>query len=207
LKALLMFVFVTFVAVPAHGITVTESWEGNSAVLGLYGSGSPPIIAEAVADTPTDPIHGLQVLQLIDNSPSGTPQAYVAWVTGLLPGDTVEVSLWRYDDTPGASPSSRLWAHWNDDPGDVMGYAGSAGGNDDYGPGLGWDEVSWLWTVEPTQAHSGIVIEVRTYSNEGDTVWVDLMSVTAPDHAAVVVPSDTSPVDGSTWSSIKALFR
>jgi len=209
MRTLLLFAFVTLAVVPAHGqgTIVSESWEGTHTVLGMFGTGEPPIIAEAVADFPVDPVHGDQVLRLIDNSPSGTPQAFVAWVRGLLPGDTVEAILWRYDDTPGTSPSCRLWGHWNDDPEDINGYDGSAGGNDDYGPGTGWDQTSWTWTVPPEAAHTGLVIEVRTYSNPGDTIWVDALEVTAPLHATVLVPGDVSPVESRTWGVIKSLYR
>ena len=202
---LIALAFIVLIAAPAFADMVTESWEGDYTVLGLYGTGDPPIIVEAVMGIPPDPVHGLQTLQLIDNSPSGTPQAYVAWIRGLSDGDVVEASIWRYDDTPGASPSCRLWAHWNDDPSDVNGYNGSAGGNDDYGPGLGWDEVFWSWPV--VDGHTGLVIEIRTYSNIGDTVWVDYMTVIAPDHSEIITPQHASPVESRSWSAIKALYR
>jgi hypothetical protein len=195
------------IAAPLCATTATESWEGDYTVLGMYGSGSPPIIAEAVASAPPDPIHGLQTLQLMDNSPSGTPQAYVAWIRGLVDGDQVTACIWRYDTTPGASPSCRIWAHWNDDPADINGYSGSAGGNADYGLGEGWDQTCWDWTVDPGDPHTGIVIEVRTYSEIGDTVWVDYLEVTAPDHAEIIMPVSASPVEGRSWTMIKGLYR
>jgi hypothetical protein len=123
----------------------------------------------------------------------------------LTDGDLVVVSVWRYDTTPGASPSCRLWAHWNDDPTNVYGYNGTAGGNEEYGPGEGWDEVTWDWIV--VDGHKGLVIEIRTYSEIGDTVWVDLMTVTAPDHAEIITPGTLAPVERTSWTSIKALYR
>jgi len=208
-RPLLAIGFILLIAAPACPVTVIESWEGGQAVLGLYGTGEPPIIADPVLGVPIDPQHGLQTLQLIDNSPTGTPQAYVAWIRGLEEGDVVNACIWRYDTTPGGSPSCRLWAHWNDDPLDVYGYAGSAGGNDDYGAGEGWDQVCWSWTVEGggLPPHTGLVIQVRTYSDIGDTVWVDLLEVTAPDHADIMTPSPASPVERGSWSTIKRLYR
>ena len=48
----------------------------------------------------------------------------------LKNGDTVSAGFARYDETPGASPSCRIWGHWNDElPGNPEGYSGSAGGN------------------------------------------------------------------------------
>jgi hypothetical protein len=88
----------------------------------------------------------------------------VAWILGLSDGDEVTASFWRYDITPGSTPPScRIWGHWNDDPEDVYGYSGSAGGNNDYGPGTGGDMVEHTWTVE--EGHTGLVGEVRTYSD------------------------------------------
>jgi len=169
----------------------TYGWEdGVGTVLGLYGTGDPPIIATNVGAP--DPIHtGERSLKLEDNSPSGTPQAYVAWITGLTDGDMVTGSFWRYDTTPGVSPSVRIWAHWNDDPFDVNGYNGSAGGNDDYGPSEGWDQTSWDWTV--ADGHTGLIIEARTYSSPGDTVWIDDLEVIAPEGATItLVPEPAS---------------
>jgi hypothetical protein len=204
-KMLLVAVALMF-ALPAFANPIpVVDWECGYTVLGLYGTGDPPIIATNVGDP--DPVYeGLRSLRLEDNSPSGTPQAYVAWVRGLADGDTVSACIWRYDTTPGASPSCRIWAHWNDDPDDVNGYNGSAGGNDDYGPGTGWDQTCWTWYVE-TSGHTGLVIEVRTYSNPGDTVWVDELIVDAPMTAEIVIPECDNPVNNATWSSIKALYH
>jgi hypothetical protein len=157
--------------------TVTCGWEdGVTTIIGEYPPG------EIIATNVSSPVHsGTRSLQLEDASPSATPQAFVAWITGLSGTDSVYASVWRYDDTPGASPSCRIWAHWNDDPADINGYAGSAGGNSDYGPGTGWDMTDYTWVNDGT--HTGLVIEIRTYSNPGDTVWIDDLTVTIPDTA------------------------
>lgn len=191
------------VALPftAMAVTATCGWEGTETVLALYGTGTPPINASIS----TDPVYsGSQSLCLEDNSPSGTPQAYIAWITGLDDGDTVSASFWRYDVTPATAPNCRIWAHWNDDPEDIMGYVSSAGGNDDYGPGTGWDMVEWEWTV--IDGHTGLVVEIRTYSVEGDTVWIDDLTVTAPDGASILVPEDFVSLDRNTWAGIKSSF-
>lgn len=194
-KMLRMFLICTvagLVASPAMGQqVVTYGWEdGTGTVLELYGTGDPPIIATNVGAP--DPVYsGSYSLRLEDNSPSGTPQAYVAWITGLNEGDIVDVSFWRYDDTPDASPSCRIWGHWNNDPCDINGYDGSASGNSDYGPGEGWDLATYMWTVPA--GVSGVVVECRTYSNPGDVVWIDDITVTCPDHALVFVP-DRQPL-------------
>lgn len=185
--------------VPQYG------WEDGGTVLGLYGSGDPPIIATNVG-APDPVFMEMHSLRLVDNEPSGTPQAYVAFIWNLVDGDVVTAGFWRYDVTPGAAPSCRIWAHWNDElPDNPDGYSGTAGGNNDYGPGTGWDYVSWDWTV--TGGHTGLVIEVRTYTNPGDTVWIDDVEVLAPEHAWIKFPGP-GPVanESSTWGGVKALF-
>jgi hypothetical protein len=204
MKALLVIAILLVLAPFASADSVTCGWEGGVPVLGLYGTGEPPIFATFSA--PPDPCHGgLHSLRLEDNSPTGTPQAYVAWITGLADGDVVEATVWRYDTTPDASPSCRIWAHWNDDPLEVNGYNGSAGGNDDYGLGEGWDLVGWSWSV--VDGHTGLVIEIRTYSEPGDVVWVDDMTVMAPEHASILIPEAVSSVEDQSWSGIKAFYR
>ena len=169
----------------ANGGLVNYGWEDGGTVLGMYGAGSPPVIATNVGAP--DPVYsGLRSLRLEDNSPSGTPQAYVAWVKGLQDGDSITATVWRYDDTLGTAPSCRIWGHWNDDPNDLNGYNGSASGNEDYGPGIGWGQTAHTWVVD--DGHTGLVIEMRTYSNPCDTVWVDELVITAPDHATIMVP-------------------
>ena len=170
----------------ANGGIVNYGWEDGGTTIGMFGSGSPPIVATNVAAP--DPVYsGLRSLRLEDNSPSGTPQAYIAWVKGLQDGDSITATVWRYDDTPDSTaPSFRIWGHWNDDPDDLNGFNGSALGNEDYGPGTGWDQTAHTWVV--ADGHTGLVIEIRTYSNPGDTVWVDDLAITAPDHATIMVP-------------------
>lgn len=171
--------------------TMTHDWEdGTSTIIGQYSD------IDAFNVGAPDPVYaGTRSLKLVDQAASGTPQAFVAWITGLNDGDQITASFWRYDDTPSAAPSCRIWGHYNDDPGDINGYAASAGGNSDYGPGTGWDQASHSWTV--ADGHSGLVIEVRTYSNPGDTVWIDNLEVTIPDTATF---QDIVPVELQTFT-------
>ncbi len=185
----------------------TDFEDGTSTVLGLYGTGAPPMIVSNVMAP--DPVYmGLHSLRLEDNSPSGTPQAFMGWVRGLQNGDVITAGFWRFDDSPGASPSVRIWGHWNDDPSDITGYAGSAGGNGEYGDGLGWDWHEWTWTVEGD--HTGLIIEARTYSSEGHTSWIDDFTVTIPsrDGIELLMPHADEPVatQDATISHIKALY-
>lgn len=180
--------------------TETYGWEGTGTVLGLEGTGEPPIITTIVSD----PVHsGSYSLEMEDNSPSGTPEAFVAWIIGLNDGDEVTASFWRYDTTPTSAPSCRIWAHWNDDPDDLYNDSGSASGNYDYGPGTGWDMTEWTWTV--VDGHTGLVIEARTYSAPGDIVWIDDLTVTAPSGVTIYTPGNYTAISPTTWGAIKCL--
>ena len=181
----------------AADISVNYGWEGTETILGNYG--------DIIATIDTDPVHGdSQSLKLVDDAESGTPQAFVGWVVGLSDGDQVTASFWRYDVTPTASPSSRIWGSWCDDPDDITAFAGTAGGQSDYGPGEGWDKAEYTWTVEA--GHSGLVIQARTYSSPGDTVWIDDMTITAPDGAEIRTPDYSMALSPDTWAAIKATF-
>lgn len=195
-------VFFAVVLLTASGAVIAQQtetfgWEGTATILSMY----PDSCVEATIAT--DPVHGGSQSLEIERLSDGTPQAYVAWITGLSDGDEVTASFWRYDMTPAAPPSCRIWAHWNDDPNDVNGYAGSASGNTEYGPGTGWDETEYTWTV--IEGHTGLVIEARVYSNPGDIVWIDDMSVTFPVGADLVFPGELA-LEQTTWGDIKAIF-
>jgi hypothetical protein len=200
---ILSLVLVTAMPVSAH--VWYESWEGSSSVLGMYGTGEPPLFAEPVSGSSIGAVDGTQVLWLMDNSPDGAPQAFVAWVQSLEAGDSVAASIWRYDDTPDAVPSCLLWANWNDDPVDINVYDGTAGGDLDYGSTVGWGQLTGSWVV-PTE-HTGLVIQVRLHSRCGDELWVDALTVSVPDHAWVMLPTFTSDAEPRSWSAIKWLYR
>ncbi len=202
-KLLMLAPALCLLAVPAAAATVVDyGWEDGGTIIGQYSD----IDAFNVMDP--DPVHsGTYSLKLVDQALSGTPQAYVAAIWGLSDGAVVTVGFWRYDDTPGASPSVRIWAHWNDSlPADISGYNGSITGNYDYGLGLGWDYTEYSYTV--ADGHTGIVIEARTYSNPGDTVWLDDLHIEAPDLAQVMIPGESPvPVEERTWGGVKSLFQ
>ena len=177
--------------------TATFGWEGTETILGNYG--------DIIATIDTDPVHGgSQSLKLLDDDATATPQAYVGWVVGLSDGDQVTASFWRYDVTPASAPSCRIWGGWNDDPSDITVYSGTAGGQSEYGPGTGWDLAEYTWTVEG--GHPGLVIQVRTYSEAGDIVWVDDLTITAPESAEIRTPSWSMSLSTDTWAAIKATF-
>jgi hypothetical protein len=168
-------------AASAATFTNYESWEGDNpdvgsgpGILGNFGDITPSIDTDLAFD-------GDQSLKLVDAADSGTPQAYVAWIEGLEDGDTVTASFWAYDTTPGASPSGRIWGHYTSNPDlsapDVNSFAGSAGGNNTFSDGTGWSWLVYTWTFDAGTDRTGMIIEARTYSSPGDTIWVDALMV------------------------------
>lgn len=230
MKKLLMVVAIICLAAPAYAVkTVTYSWEDGIGT--VMGTGT---IAPVNITNVTGPQTGLcgdcaggsyscpgafdgaRYLHMTESPHNGTPEAWIACVTGLLNGDAVTASFYGYDVTS-ASPSLRIWAHYGsafacpDCPGT---YVASAGGNSAYTGSAGWNKTEFSWTMAfPTNAYC-FVVQARLYSSPstGPTsttdYWVDFVSVTVPDYASVRFPDfGPSAVEGSTWGAVKALYR
>ncbi len=132
---------------------------------------------------------GVRYLHVAEDPHGGTPEAFVAWVTGLNDGDVVDASFFGYDITPGSSPSLRIWAA-NTTSDDIDNYLSSASGNLDYTAGTGWDEVAHSWTYAGGDGNA-LRISARLYSTPSTSdpdhtdYWIDDVSVTAPAHATI----------------------
>ncbi len=156
----------------AYAATLSASygWEdGSGTILGSFGNVvSPANVSSGTESDPSGvltatvtPNSGSQMLTVSESPHSSTPQAYLAYVEGLSEGDTVTASFYGWDSTASASPSLRIWGHYAYN-GDVLSYAGSAGGNDTYTDGSGWGQASWSWTMPAGQ--EALVVEGRLYS-------------------------------------------
>lgn len=179
-------------------ITYNYGWENGGTVLGAFGNLSAALNVASGTDpigpTTVMPHGGSAMLQLTESPHSGTPQGYIAYVENLANGDMVTASFWGWDQTPGASPSLRIWGHWAQSA-DVNSYEGSAGGNANYTDGTGWSQLAYTWTLDTTAnpTADALVIEARLYStpSTGDystDYWVDDLQVIAPDTATVTFP-------------------
>lgn len=134
---------------------------------------------------------GTRYLHVAEEPHDGTPQAYVAYIEYLTDGDVVDASFFGFDLTDTASPSLRIWAHYALS-GDVNSFVASAGGNNTYTAGPGWDDVAWSWTFDSAGGtRDALVIEARLYSTPSTDpalrtdYFIDDVSVTAPDTATV----------------------
>jgi len=217
-QALVFSILLTFAVVAQAAFTVDYDWEDAGTVLNVYPDPDlPSLIATNVTSGGGNQVYvGAHSLRLEYNDPGDTAKAYLVYIWNLHDEDWIVVSFHRYDDTPGALPYVRIAAHWNDElPGNPDGHDGSAGGNEDYGPGQGWDATSWEWIV--SNGHSGLVIEAVVNGNVGDVVWLDQLSIWVNEAAAddgggpffvhVQIPGGTIPTQELTWSDVKSLFR
>ena len=182
-------------------VTVDYSWEDGGTVLGSFGNVTNPLNVASGTDPYSSvgtvaPRSGSAMLQVTEAPHGGTPQAFLAVVSGVSSGAQVSASFYGWDSTGGASPSMRIWGAWISDPNDVGSYVGSAGGNDTYTAdstgGVGeWSQVDHTWTFN--DATQGLLIHARLYStpSSGDystDFWVDDLRVEAPDGATITVP-------------------
>ena len=174
-----------------YGVDVPKPFDYTEPLLGKYGN-----INELVDNTFVRT--GNVSLMLTDMSSTGpsTPQAYVGWVENLQVGDQVTASAWVYDVT-GGSPSGRLWGHFNANN-DITSYDGSTGVGSGYSGDTGWTQISYTWTYTADDYgtigdRTGLVIEMRTYSTDGDTIWVDDLEIIAPDYAVIAKPDVPEP--------------
>jgi 2',3'-cyclic-nucleotide 2'-phosphodiesterase (5'-nucleotidase family) len=168
--------------------TNSYGWEDQPSepVLGSYGNISNEL------DTAFGYDGSSASLKLIDTGDS-TPQVYVGWVTGLEDGDQVTAGFWVYDPTDEADyPKGRIWGHYSKEAIDE--YAGSANGSSAYSA-EGWSYLEHTWTYGTDGSpydgeYAGLVIEARTYGSDpsSDIIWVDDITIVAPDHATVYLP-------------------
>ena len=184
-------------AAPALAATVTYSWEDGGTILGSYGNLVDPtnVSGPQVGESGTEPDFtcpgansGNSYLHVAEAPHASTPQAYIAFIENLAEGDVIDASFFGYDISA-SSPSMRIWAHYALN-GDVNAYEGSAGGNDTYTSGIGWEEVGYQWVMPADK--EALVIELRLYStpstaDERTDYFVDDLTVTAPDCATITV--------------------
>ena len=174
----------------------TYSWEDGGTILGFYGNVSNP--ANVGSTDGVTPYDGDYMLTVSESPINSTPQAFIGHVKTLNAGDVIDACFWGYDNTPSASPSLRIWAHYslNDD---LTVIQGSAGGNSDYTDGTGWSQICHSWTI-PAEKEA-LTIQARLYSGSTDPTpyYIDLISIeTSSSFNEIVFPSAENTVSGCT---------
>ena len=173
-------------------------WENGGTVLGGYNDSN-----MTYANQSDVVFEGGSALSLTEDPSSGTPQAFVGFITGLTDGDVIDGSFWAWDDSEGESPSLRIWASYATSD-DITNYKGSASGNSTYSSGTAedpWSEVGHQWTFDSDGGErDALVIQVRFYNaNAGDTLYVDdlNLSVTGEDLSGVTINTPLIPAPGA----------
>jgi len=165
----------------------TYGWEDGGTYLGGYNDGN---LERAISQDQA--YEGTSSLKIVEDPLSGTPQTFVAWVTGLADGDTVTGSFFVHDTIDG-SHSARIWGSWSSDS-DITDYTTSAGGSSDYSVGTGWNQLSWTWTSD-SASKTALVIQVRMYASDNSPLYIDSLEVcTSSSSAVVVFPSPPTPL-------------
>ena len=137
-------------------------WGDGGTILGSYGD-------NVTFENVIDPLGGDgYALKVTEDPLSGTPQAFVAWVTGLTDGDVVSVDMLGLGDGV-ATSKMRLWGHYTSVGGDINAFAGSASGPSNYSESATeWTLLTHDWTFDSDSGvRDGLVIEARIYSYAG----------------------------------------
>ena len=161
-------------------------WSNGATVMGSNGE-------NVTFENVVDPINGTGFALKITEEPlSGTPQGYVGWVTGLVDGDVIDVSMLGLGDGTTTS-KMRLWGHYTSTGGDINAYAGSASGPSGYSESATeWTLLTHQWTFNSDGgARDGLVIEARIYSytDADPSGYVTDLTVNAPAGATVSFPA------------------
>lgn len=200
LKKLALAAALGVAALNVQADTVSYGWEdGVGTVLGEFGSGMQYSNTDALAYSGSRSL----LVEDVDTGTSGTPQGYVAWVTGLTDGDTVDASFWAFDTSAGASPSVRIWGHYTTGS-DVNSYSGSAGGNNTYSGDTTWSQLSQSWVFDSASGtRDGLMVEVRFYDSTSVTTGSALIDdlVVTSSAGTISVPGSVSavPLPGAVW--------
>jgi hypothetical protein len=173
-------------------------WEdGTGTALSTFGTNQVLVNTDELA------LSGTRSLKMTETPISGTPQAFIWWVTGLEDGDAVVASFNVFDLTPGGNPSGRIWGSYTDGL-NIDGYAGSASGNNEYSLGNGWTNLVWTFIFDRSTnpGRTGLVVQARIYSGTDDTAGTNVNgNVIYIDDAAIVVSNDAAIIhraDGQT---------
>ncbi len=200
MKTLLTIIAVVAFAGLANAQTqACYGWEDGATALGEYG-------IVTYSNDGTNVSEGSSALMIAETG-AGTGQIYVAWICGLNEGDQVTASFDVYDMTAGSLyTSTRIWGHTTLAD-DINNYVASASGNSTYSDGLGWNNLSWTWTVTGATC---LCVEARPYgASPYDQApnWIDNICITAPEYATITFPGGTVANEDETWSGVKAMFR
>ena len=183
--------------IASAGTVVSGSygWEDGGTVLGSFGNFNS---SNYTAGDAAFVYSGNRSLFVYEEPISGTPQGYVAFITGLTDGDVIDADFFAWDDTPGTNPSLRIWGHYALSS-DIDAYEGSAGGNNTFSGENVWTNLSHSWTFDSNGGtRDALVVEVRIYSSDGANFgYVDDVSVSVTGADVSGVEINFAPAPGA----------
>lgn len=175
-------------AMAQAGVTTDAftGWENTSAdaVFGTFGN-----VGDYGYTAAPDPVYdGSHSLFLTESPAGGTPNAVVAWVTGLTNGDQITVTMWfkgMTDDSGANASKGRIWGGYYDDT-DTSTYSSSASGPNGYAGASGnWESTTHTWTYSGSGKAFGLQARVYAYGNN-TSVWGDNLSISVQSFDATI---------------------
>ncbi len=157
--------------------TAFTGWEdiGADAVFGTFGN-----VGDYGYTSTPDPVYdGSHSLFLTESPSGGTPNAVVAWISGLSDGDEITATMWfKGLDTDGSASTSkgRIWGAYYGSA-DSTTYEGSAGGPSGYAGDSGdWESITHTWTYSGGGDVFGLQARIYAYGGN-DRIWADNLSI------------------------------
>lgn len=172
-------------AVAQADVMASTGWEDTSAdaVFGTFGN-----VGSFGYSSAPDPVYdGNHSLHLTEDPVSGTPNAVVAWVTGLEAGDTITATIWFLgtDADSGSNASKgRLWGAYYDTT-DTSTYDSSASGPSGYAGTSGWESMTHTWTSNGNTDTFGLQLRIYSYGGNTD-LWADNLEISTSNDSATI---------------------
>ena len=214
---MIVLVAASLLATPALADRTYEyCWnDGDNTILGTFDNCTADVTNEY--NMPLHAGYGVALTKTTDVD-SGYSTAFLACVWGLLPGDQVTASYWRYDNCVGY-PRLRLWAHYNDSlvESDYRGQDldlndGLAYGNNSFGTESGWERFD-VHLDHPGRPHRpgdrrGALRRLRRHPvRRRDVAHRAGPRLRAPARHLLRRQGEATAADPATWSNVKALFQ
>jgi len=177
----------------AHAdVMAFTGWEDTSAdaVFGTFGN-----VSDFGYTSAPDPVYdGNHSMFMTEDPLSSTPNAVVAWVSGIEAGDEITATMWfRGMDVDGSNTAkARLWGAYYDAT-DTSTYEGSAGGPSGYaGENETWESLTHTWTVDDSTSIFGLQVRIYSYG-DNNMIWGDNLEISVDnDNATIEVAGSSS---------------
>ena len=176
----------------AHSdVMAFTGWEDTSAdaVFGTFGN-----VSDFGYTSAPDPVYdGNHSMFMTEDPLSSTPNAVVAWVSGIEAGDEITATMWfRGMDVGGSTAKARLWGAYYEDT-DTSTYKSSAGGPSGFaGENETWESMTYTWTSNGSTSIFGLQVRIYSYG-DNNMIWGDNLEISVNnDNATIEVAGSAS---------------